>query len=430
MIAPASKLLWAAALIVVPLCAMAAFAPLPAAVGLLAAGLVAAWDARQSLQLLRQLRISLPERVTWFQGRDSSLSFELANASARAQQVRVFLALPGNMPNGLAGETHTVPPSATTSGLPAACTPSERGRFLLTHAELQVASPLQLWHAHAVCPATSEIRVYPDLREDRASLLLARQSSGTQRQRQLGKGREFEKLRDYLPGDSFDEIHWRASARHGKPIVKVTQVERTQQVYVVLDSSRLSARHGVLDRFVHAALGLAMAAETQGDRFGLVLFSNQVDAFVRAGSGRAHFAACRDAIYTVQPRRVSPDFDELFSFLQLRIRTRSLLLFLTALDDPLLAEMFLKSMRIVARRHLLMVSVPHLSGARPLFTGDLPSQPEEIYANLAGHMQWTQLRALAGTLERAGVKLTSVDLRRATSDLARQYFDVKRRQLL
>ena len=55
--------------------------------------------------------------------------------------------------------------------------------------------------------------------------------------RQVGRGREFEKLREYVPGDGSDEIHWKATARRGHPITKVFQLERTQEVYVILAGS-------------------------------------------------------------------------------------------------------------------------------------------------------------------------------------------------
>src|SRR5205823_6064500 len=75
-----------------------------------------------------------------------------------------------------------------------------------------------------------------------AALFLRRGQLGTHAQRQAGQGRDFEKLREYVHGDSYDEIHWKASAKRGHPVTKVFQVERTQEVYVIVDASRLSAR--------------------------------------------------------------------------------------------------------------------------------------------------------------------------------------------
>ena len=121
--------------------------------------------------------------------------------------------------------------------------------------------------------------------------------------RQIGRGREFEKLREYVPGDGSDEIHWKATARRGRPITKVFQVERTQEIYVVIDASRLSARPAgdetALERSIAAALIVGAAAERRGDLFGLAAFSHQVEAFTRARNGKSHYAACRDAIYQI-----------------------------------------------------------------------------------------------------------------------------------
>src|SRR2546430_17663496 len=103
-------------------------------------------------------------------------------------------------------------------------------------------------------------------------------------------------------------------------------------------NSKLGTGHSelTLERFITAALVLGLAAEQQGDLFGLVTFTDKVGAFLRARNGKAHYNACRDAVYTLQPQIVTPDFDELATFIRLRLRRRALLIFLTSLDDPVL----------------------------------------------------------------------------------------------
>src|SRR5207247_4961504 len=104
---------------------------------------------------------------------------------------------------------------------------------------------LGFWAARKSVATKSEVRVYPNLfneRKNLAALFLHRGAFGLHAQRQVGKGREFEKLREYIPGDGYDEIHWKATAKRGRPVTKVFQIERTQEVYVVIDASRLSAR--------------------------------------------------------------------------------------------------------------------------------------------------------------------------------------------
>jgi uncharacterized protein (DUF58 family) len=257
--------------------------------------------------------------------------------------------------------------------------------------------------------------------------------SGAHSMRQIGRGREFEKLREYLPGDSMDEIHWKATARRGRPISKVFQVERTQEVYVVIDASRLSGRaageENTLERSIAAGLIVGAAAEKRGDLFGLAAFSDRVEAFVRARSGKAHYAACRDAIYELQPRPVSPDFDEIATFLRLRLRRRALLLFLTSLDDPVLAENFARATKVLARRHLVLAGMVRPESARRLFEGDVESV-EDVYRELAGHLSWKRLKELEGVLARQGVRLSVIEPGHFSSSVIGIYDSVKQRQLL
>src|SRR5262249_1660327 len=151
---------------------------------------------------------------------------------------------------------------------------------------------------------------------------------------------------------------------------------------------------------------LALVAERHGDRFGLVTFSDRAHTLLRARSGVQHFRHCRETIYNLQPRRVSPDFGELFSSLQLHLRRRALLVLFTSLDDALLAETFEREVGIVARRHLVLVNVTQTRGMQPLFPGELPADLDAVYAGLAGQMEWNRMRRLALALGNRGVRLT------------------------
>ncbi len=159
------------------------------------------------------------------------------------------------------------------------------------------------------------------------------------------------------------------------PAVKLYRVEHAQEVYAMLDSSRLSAREGILESFVDAALHLALVAEKQGDRFGLVTFSDRTHKFVRARNGMDHFRLCRETIYNLHAQRVSPDFRDVFTSLQLNLRRRSLLVFFTSLDDALLADSFERDIPLLARRHLVLVNVRRTAALHPLYTGERSSRP-------------------------------------------------------
>jgi uncharacterized protein (DUF58 family) len=312
-------------------------------------------------------------------------------------------------------------------------TARRRGLYRVEAIYLEAVSPLGMWQVRRSEPVAMELRVYPNLRRDDDLKALRAGMSGVHAMRQVGRGREFEKLREYLPGDGFDEIHWKATARRGRPITKVFQVERTQEVYVIIDRSRLSARpvgdETTLERQIAAGLIVGAAAEKRGDLFGLAAFGDQVDAFVRARNGKAHYAACRDAIYQLHPNPMSPDFDEIATFLRLRLRRRALVLFLTSLDDPVLAENFARATKLLARRHLVLAGMLRPVSSKKLFEDDVETA-EDVYRDLAGHIAWKRLKALEALLARQGVRLSVIDPSNFSAALIGIYDAVKQRQLI
>lgn len=425
MIRPASALIAATSVVVAPLCTIAGLYPALSTVCYAGVALfvaVIAIDAARTIRSLAGWKASTPAVLRWFKDRQAALPVSLEHAAGESHEARIHVALP---PEIEAKE------KTSAIGAEMACTPRRRGDFTLRFCNIEQRSPLRFWFASRALPIACEIRVYPDLRRERAANpIRGRNLTGAHHRRQLGKGREFEKLREYEHGDSFEDIDWKATARRQKPVVKVFQIERTQDVYAVIDSSRLSAQSDALDAYVNAALTLAITAESQHDRFGLASFSAGVDGFLPAAGGKRHFAACRDAIYALQPSPVTPDLEEVFSFLHTHLRRRSLIVFLTALSDPFLAEAFVRNIHVLSRRHLVMVNMPELRDVRPLFSGALPATPQQIYAKLAGHMQWAGLRELQKTLERQGVRLALVNPVNLPDQLAQQYLNVKQEQLL
>jgi uncharacterized protein (DUF58 family) len=427
MIAPSAWLIWLSAVLVVPICALASLAPEwmgPCLLLLLIFGATATVDARLGSRRLSKVTVTAPAFLKWFKVRSAQF---ILTAARRGYSVEASL----DLPPGLSATTKVLVVAPNEDIAQFTCLPETRGRYEVKLCYLRAVSPLRLWRVRAAKEIRTEIRVFPDLeREPGGKLLLRKKMGGLRTQRTVGRGREFERLREYAPGDSYDEIAWKASARRGRPIVRVFQVERTQDVYAIIDSSRLGARSGAVEQFVSAALMLALAAENNGDNFGLVTFSDRVNHFVSPTRGKAHFARCRDAIYDLQASSVSPDFSELFSFLQLRVRRRSLLLFLTDLTDPMLAESFLRDVHLLSRRHVVLVNRLSDKEVRPLFTGTLPENDDEISARLAGHLQWATLKDLERNLSRLGVGTSLLTPGFVGLDLVRQYNDVKRRQAL
>jgi len=425
-------MIWVVALVGFPAASLAALsveARVGALVCLVVLAAVIVGDVLMRDRALNGVRVELPELVRMF--KDRAAEIRVVVHGRAGSRVRVGVVAPEGI-HAEAEETDVELP-AETSEFVWKWTAYRRGLYRVDAVYLEALSPWGMWQVRREDAVAMEIRAYPNLRRDDDLKALRQGVSGMHALRQIGRGREFEKLREYLPGDSLDEIHWKATARRGRPITKVFQVERTQEVYVIIDASRLSGRAAgdetTLERSIAASLIVGAAAEKRGDLFGLAAFSDSVDAFVRARNGKAHYAACRDAIYQLQPRAVSPDFDEIATFLRLRLRRRALLLFLTSLDDPVLAENFARATKLLARRHLVLAGMLRPVAAHRLFEGDVESV-EDVYRDLAGHISWKRLKELERSLARQGVRLSVIDPGNFSTALIGIYDSVKQRQLL
>lgn len=410
----------------------------------LAFAVFAAIDAWRVQNALAGLSAEFDAVTRMTKDRPGEVVARLRTSERKPRRLRLGL----NLPDPIPAEENIIAVALPEEGgdfiVRWACLPRERGNYVLENVYAETPSPWGLWDWRRTLPAQTELRVYPNLSRERrnlAAIFLNRGFAGLHAQRQMGKGRDFEQLREYIPGDSYEDIHWKATARRGEPVTKLYQVERTQEVYVVIDAARLSGREVAagpdgagrvtqLERFINAALVLALVAERQGDHFGLIAFDDRVRRFVRASSGKAHFNTCRDALYALDPSPKNPDYEELLTFIRLRLRKRALLIFLTSLDDPVLAETFEHHVDLIARNHLVLVTMLPPAGVEPLFEGNAPDSVEDIYARLGGHLEWQELVEIKQRLHVRNVTLNLSAHEELAGDLVTQYVNQKRRQVL
>jgi uncharacterized protein (DUF58 family) len=443
MIVPRSRLLFWVAALVLPCALLVALRPGAASISALLVGILfaaALGDLLRAPGSLAGIDIELAPIIRMSKNREARLELRIRNEPLRRRSLRLALDMPPEITAATEEREVVLAAGTEWSRLVWTCNPVQRGTYQIGAVYIEGVSPLGFWAPRKTVPARSEIRVYPDLLKERkslAALFLRRGSLGLHVQRQVGHGREFEKLREYVAGDSFDEIHWKASARRGKPITKVFQIERTQEIFVVVDASRLSARPAspdapdtILERLVTAALMLGLAAEQQGDLFGLLAFTNKIETFVPAKGGKAHYSACRDALYALQPQTITPDFDELCTFIRLRLRRRALIVLLTSLDDPAVAEAFVRNIDLIRRQHLLLVSMIRQPGTGLLFSDTAVESVDDLYPRLGAHLRWQKLRQLEKTLQRRGLGFSLSENERLSADLVTQYLTVKQRQLI
>ena len=454
MIVPQNRLLFWAGFILIPFATLGLIIPsvlvlsLVIACSLLLAVLI---DAILSQKRLHELILEFPENIRVAKGHEGAIEVYVKNIDLKIKTLRMGLAFPDEIISEKEDMFIALPKEDVNSHFKWTFRPQKRGRYFFDSCYLETSSYLGFWAVRKTRPAVFEVRVYPDLsfeRKNLAAIFLNRGNFGIHAQRHVGQGRDFEKLREYIHGDSYEHIHWKTTAKRGRPVTKVFQIERTQEVYVIVDASRLSGRslqennkieadgknmlfqETFLEKYINAALVMGVAARRQGDLFGVLSFSNKIHNFIRAKTGREHYNTCREALHDLQPSIVTPDFDELCSFIGLRLRRRALLIFLTNLDDPVISESYIRNIELLCRKHLILTAMIRPEGIQPVFSGPIVKTDDDVYKKLGGHILWHNLRELEKKLQRKGVQFSMLNNEMICSHLVSQYMAVKQRQLI
>jgi uncharacterized protein (DUF58 family) len=449
MIAPRLRLVLTMFFVTVPLSTVAGLDEKLLPISLLLVSIaifVTLFDLAVSIGRFRDLEFSLPEVIKGIAAESAQLEIRAKHEGRTNAVVRLGVVFP----DGLEPEREqrlihlSNIPGEVVVRIP--FVGSSRGKFRIQSLYFEWPSPLSFWIHRKRRVIECEVRIYPNLRLEgkQVARFLSRGAIGLHARPQVGRGREFEKLREYEPGDSFDEIHWKATAKRRFPVTKIFQLERSQEIYVAVDTSRLSARPlpepfapgstrkttTNLDRAIRAALLLCVAAERQGDRFGLICFSDRVNHLFKARSGPSHFDMCRELTLSLLPHSVSPDFSEIVATIKNHLKRRSLIVFLSSLDDPVMAEDFVAAVELLSRQHLVLAIMIASTQLQPLFNRDVVDNVGDIYQKLSGHLRWERLQNLRRVLARKAVEFDVVPNHRAGIDLVSHYMNLKRRQVL
>ena len=241
--------------------------------------------------------------------------------------------------------------------------PTRRGRFEFGRVAVRVRSRFGLVWRETLAAEPASVKVYPNVRRAREAELKAlgaRSLVAAQRRAAWrGEGRDFESLREYVPGDELRHVSWSATARRGKLTTRQYQIERDQTVLVALDAGRLmTARvegESKFDTAIHAALALMSAARRAGDHAGVVVFGRRVKAYVPPSKGREQTDAVLEALHAVEPELIEPSYTRAFQFVAANCKRRSFVVLLTDLVDEEGSRELLTSLRMLLPRRLPLV---------------------------------------------------------------------------
>ena len=318
------------------------------------------------------------------------------------------------------------------------CRIPRRGKHRFGPLWVRAQGPLRLLEAQREFALPGEVKILPETFASReelqkdlgASLLMLDKIT---RARQLGAGTEFVSLDNYRRGDDPRRIDWRASAKHGFPIVRRHQVERHRDVLILIDSGRLMGamtdRGSKLDCAVDAALNLARVALRSGDRCGIGTFDSTLRGYLSPLAGPKSLGNLVDSVYDLQSQWHETDFTRMFAEIQRRHSKRSLLVVLSDLGDAETSRSHLAALARLSKRHLVLFAALRTPLLSRIVHHETTSIDDGAKQAVALGLLRDRGRAIHA-LRHGGVHVLDVEPRQLTLPLINTFIELRQRNQL
>ncbi len=256
---------------------------------------------------------------------------------------------------------------------------------------------------------------------------------GSKSIRRIGQSREFEQIREYVKGDDFHSINWKATARKHTLMVNEWQDEKAQTIYAVVDKGR-GMQHtfnglSLLDHSFNSALRLAYLSLQNHDNVGLITFEREVGAFVQAGRSMKQMNRMLSTLYDEVSSFYQSDYFNLYDFCKRKINKRSLLVIYTTFDSLTSVRRQLPHLQQLAKSHVVLVTffidkdLEQMANERP---NDTLGYVTQMVAQKFGFEQ----KQIVKELRRYGIYSLLTSPEKLNSDVINRYLEFKSRHIL
>lgn len=316
--------------------------------------------------------------------------------------------------------------------------PLSRGSYSFGQLLGYISSPLGLLQRRVVLAPEQEIKVYPAFQELRRYQLQLQATSantvaGFKKVRRLGHSLEFEKIKDYVPGDDVRTINWKATARSNNLMVNIFTDARQQQVYCLIDKGRSMKMPfegmTLLDYSINAALALLNVTLLKQDKAGVITFSNKVNDIVAADRRNNQLHTIIETLYRQQTDFRESDYEAVWVALHKRITQRSLIVFFTNFETYSSLERQLPFLKKIAQHHLVCVVFFQNTLLEEIHES-VPDDIEGIYIKTIADQFAFEKRQIVKVLRQHGILSILTTPENLNIDVINKYLEMKARQML
>ncbi len=389
------------------------------------------------LFLLYRLRQGLhgarftPDKLS--NGDDNPVRIYIENRHTFAVSLTVYDEIPHQFQRrDIAFALHVKPKHHTT--VEYALRPVKRGEYHFGSVNVMVRSPLGLLLRRYRFSADKKVPVYPSFLQMRKYELLAISDRlteiGIKKIRRLGHNMEFEQIKEYVSGDDFRTLNWKATARRSLLMVNTYQDERSQQVYSLIDKGRTMQMPfnglSLLDYAINASLVLSNIALRKSDKAGVITFQHKVGTELAPSRRNLQMQQILEALYSQKTAYREANFATLTAAVRRRITQRSLLLLFTNFETISGLRRQLPYLKQLSRQHLLVVILfenTELSGRLITPARDL----KEIFVKAIAEKYALEKKLIVKELRGAGIQAVLTPPDKLTANTVNKYIELKAR---
>lgn len=241
--------------------------------------------------------------------------------------------------------------------------PLSRGEYRFGKTHLFVSTMIGLVRRRLTFNTNQTVPVYPSIIQMRKYELrtFARVANeyGVKKVRRIGHSYEFEHIKSYVRGDDYRSINWKATGRRAQLMVNQYEDEKSQQVYCIIDKSRIMhmpfAGLSLFDYAVNASLVISNIVLGKQDKVGLITFAETPKTMIRADRSRQQLRKILDALYREREGSVEANYESMYLAVRKFINGRSLLFFYTNFESTYALQRALPQLRKLNDQHLLVV---------------------------------------------------------------------------
>lgn len=315
--------------------------------------------------------------------------------------------------------------------------PKERGEYHFGGLNIYVSSPLGFVSKRFTFQKDAMLPSYPSFIHLRKYELMALQSEfllgGIKKVRKLGHTMEFEKIKEYVPGDDIRTINWKATSKANRLMVNQFQDEKSQRIFMLIDKGRTMKMPfkglSLLDYSINATMALSHIILRKGDRAGMMTFSKKAENKIAAENKSGQLKKISEALYNIKTDFFESDFNRLYQDVKYSINQRSLILLFTNFETLDGLNRQLKYLRGIARNHLLVVVFFKNSELQTLIHKN-PESMQEIYDEIVAEKFEFEKKLIIQELRKYGIYTVYTLPENLNIDVINKYLEIKARGIL